>query len=103
VENVFASFNMQDVEPATKLKGDDAGTVHLVTFKGLSADFALTKTNGQTWMTVTATGSGAAAKQAADITARTKGWAYEVPADKASTLTTKLADLVQPPASKPGK
>jgi hypothetical protein len=53
---------------------------------------ALRKDNGDTWATVTATGG----KAADEINTRTKGWAYEIPSDKAATLTTTMASLVEP-------
>jgi hypothetical protein len=52
-----------------------------------------------TWVTVSATGSGEAAKQADEITRRTKGWAYQIAKDRAETLEKKLADVVDLPAT----
>jgi hypothetical protein len=94
IEMAFQTLDLTDVKPANKLGGSTAGSVHLVTFNGITADFALTKDAGQTWAVVTATGTGDGVKPAQDISARTKGWAYEIPSDKATTLTVKLSDLV---------
>jgi hypothetical protein len=70
----------------------------------LSGDLALVKRDDGVWATVTATGaSGDAAKQAADITGRTTGWAYKLPEATVTTLQSKLADIVQPPAAPPAK
>jgi hypothetical protein len=97
IETSFKALELQDVKPADKLAGTPSGSVHLVTFSGIIADFTLTKDAGQTWLTVAARGVGDGAKAAAAITARTKGWAYEIPSDKAAIFSTKLADLVEAP------
>jgi len=90
-------LELDDVKPAAKLAGSAAGTAHIETFDGLVTDLTLTKDNGQTWLTVAATGTGAAAKQATDITARTKGWAYQIDDTHAKLLLTKLDDITEPP------
>jgi hypothetical protein len=90
-------LELDDVKPAAKLTGSTAGTAHVETFDGLVADLTLSKDSGQTWITLTATGTGAAAKQAADITARTKGWAYQIDDTHAKLLLTKLSDVTEPP------
>jgi len=97
IETAFKALELQDVKKADKLGGTPAGTVHLVTFSGVIADFTLTKEAGQTWITVAANGVGDGVKTAREITARTKGWAYEIAGDRATTLSTKLADLVEAP------
>ncbi|MEJ0048031.1 MAG: hypothetical protein WDN04_19360 [Rhodospirillales bacterium] len=93
----FHTLELDDVEPAAKLAGSAVGTAHVDTFDGLNADLTFTKQNGQTWATVTATGTGASAKEAADITARTKGWAYQIADARVTTLQTKLTDLLEAP------
>jgi len=92
-----SGLELDDVKPAAKLAGSTAGTAHVETFDGLVADLTLTKDGGQTWITVAATGTGAAAKQAADITARTKGWAYQVADTQSKILLTKLGDITEAP------
>ncbi len=92
VQAAFTGLNLDDVKPQAQLGGGAAGSVHLVTFNGVVADFALRKDNGQTWMTVSATGS----KEAQDIAARTKGWAYQIPADRAATLMATIDSLTEP-------
>jgi hypothetical protein len=92
LEEAFGGLSFDDVKRADQLTGSQAGTVHLVTFDGTTVDMALRKDNGQTWATVSAAGG----KPADEINARTKGWAYEIPSDKAATLTTALASLIEP-------
>jgi hypothetical protein len=43
---------------------------------------------------VAATGTADGAKLAQQIGARTKGWAYQIPGDRAATLDTTLASLL---------
>jgi len=92
-----SGLELDDVKPAAKLAGSTVGTAHLETFDGLVTDLTLTKDGGQTWIALTTTGTGTAAKQAADITARTKGWAYQIDDTHAKMLLTKLADITEPP------
>ena len=93
----FHALDLQDVKPARAGAGTPAGSVHLVTFDNLVVDIMLAKENGQTWATLAATGAGESGK----IAARTRGWAYELAADRATTLATKLPDLLQPAAPAP--
>jgi len=92
VQAAFSGLDLDDVKPDAQLGGGAAGSVHLVTFNGVVADFTLRKDNGQTWITVSATG----AKEAQDIAARTKGWAYQIPEDRADTLLATMSSLTEP-------
>jgi len=94
VEGAFSGLDFDDVKPDSQLGGSNAGSVHLVTFNGMLIDFTLRKDNGQTWATVAATGTADGAKLAQQIGARTKGWAYQIPGDRAATLDTTLASLL---------
>lgn len=98
LEMAFKGLELDDVKPAKDLKGTPDGSVHLVTFNGLTVDFTLSKLGSNVWATVAATGAKDSKKAADEITARTRGWAYQLPDQKGTTLTTKLADLVQAPA-----
>jgi hypothetical protein len=101
--DIASSFNLEldDVKPAAQVTGTPAGSVHVTTLDGLTADLTLTKQGDKTWITVTASGTGDAAKAADPITARTKGWAYAIPDATAATLESKLADLEEAPPAKP--
>jgi hypothetical protein len=92
VEEAFQGLTLDDVKRADQLTGSQAGSVHLVTFQGTTVDMALRKDNGQTWLTVTASGG----KAADDSNARTKDWAYEISSDKAAPLMTTMASLIEP-------
>ncbi len=95
IQGAFSGLDFDDVKPEAQLSGSNAGSVHLVTFNGMLIDFALRKDNGQTWATVAATGTADGAKAAQQITARTKGWVYQIPSDRAATLLTNLAGLLE--------
>ena len=99
----LAALELNDVIPAKSLTNPPAATAHYETFAGLVADLTLTKQAGQSWATVTATGTGAAAKDAADITARTKGWAYALPDLRAATLQNTLSGLLEAPPAPAAK
>lgn len=101
--DVASSFNLEldDVKPAVQVSGIPAGTVHLVTFDGLTADLVLTKQGDKTWVTVATTGTGDAVNPADTITARTKGWSYAIPDTIATTLESQPADLEESRPNKP--
>ena len=90
----FRYLDLDDVEPAAQLTAKPIETVHLDTFDGLAADFTLVKQDNSTWVTVAAAGTGAEQQKAEEITRRTKGWAYKIADARATTLESKLADLI---------
>ena len=86
------------------MTGTASASVEVVSFDGLDATVSLFDQPGGPWLEVTATGTGDAAKDAGEIVARTKGWAYKVAPQRAKLLESKLADLltpVAPPEPKP--
>ncbi|HWK46137.1 MAG TPA: DUF4340 domain-containing protein [Stellaceae bacterium] len=94
----FRGVELTDVRPATQLGTTGASSAQLVTLDGLTVNLALVDQDGGTWAIVTASGTGDAAKEAADLAAATKGWAYKLPTGKASVLKTRLAELIEAPA-----
>jgi len=118
----FRYLDLLDVRPAAEVTGTASASVEVVSFDGLDATVSLFDQPGGPWLEVTATGTGDAAKDAGEIVARTKGWAYKVAPQRAKLLESKLADLLTPvapaepkppaeppvpkpakPAAKPGK
>jgi Domain of unknown function (DUF4340) len=97
----FRFLDLLDVRPATEIKNAATTSVDVVSTDGLHATVSLYDESGNAWLEVSATGEGDAAKQAEEITARTKGWAYKVTTSRAKLLGSKLADLLTP-APKPG-
>lgn len=97
----FRFLDLIDVRPATEIKSAATTNVDVVSSDGLHAVVSLYDEGGNAWLEVSATGEGDAAKQAQEVTARTKGWAYKVTVSRAKLLGSKLADLLTP-APKPG-
>ena len=63
---------------------------------GLAVTLRLRKEGEDTWVSVEATGAdGDAKKTAEDITKRTQGWEYKVPAHKAQSILKRRADLFE--------
>jgi len=94
----FRGMELADVRPARELTAAGSGSAQLVTLDGLTLTLALVDQDGGTWAVVSASGGMGVAKEAVDIMAATKGWAYKLPPGKANVLKTKLADLIDVPA-----
>ncbi len=77
---------------------DDATTAaEFLTFDGLFVEVRIIKRDGAHWIRLEATG-----EAAEEITKRTKGWIYKVSDYTASTLTKRLADLIEDVKPKSG-
>jgi hypothetical protein len=94
----FRYLDLADVAPVAKVTEPPKTKVEVTGFDGLIVDLALSDHDGGVWTTVAASGSGDAAKEAAEISGRTKGWVYKISDEKAKTLRTTLADLLEKPA-----
>jgi Domain of unknown function (DUF4340) len=88
-----------DAEDVRKLEAAPAAeTTTVLTFKGdqgLATTLRLRKDGDRHWVSISATGEGAAKATADALTARTTGWEFKVPATKAEQLTRKRADLIE--------
>jgi hypothetical protein len=94
----FRRLDLQDVRRAAEITGQPSATAQAVTFDGLNIAASLYDRPDGTWLEITATATGDAAKDADAIVKRTKGWAYKIPAQPARLLESKLADLLTPPS-----
>ncbi len=65
-------------------------TAEFLTFDGLFVQASVMKKNGAFWLRIEATGD-----KSDEITARTRGWIYKISNYTASTLTKRLADMVE--------
>lgn len=94
-------LELDDVAPAAKLPPPAQGIWHASyhTFDGLDLRLTLFEHNKHSWVAVAASGSGKAAPEAKEISARVSGWSYRIPSYKAEPLKKKLADLIVTPAS----
>lgn len=107
-------FSLDDVMPATSVPFPDKGVSQAVytTLDGLTVtiymierdelskdDSGKENTKKKYWVKLVASGTGTAAKQAADINKHVAAWAYAVPDFKANTFKTRIADLLEPEKS----
>ncbi len=74
----------------------DASVAKIEADGGLAVTVRLRKEGEDTWVSLEATGAdGDAKKTADDITKRTQGWEYKVPAYKAQSILKRRADLFE--------
>jgi hypothetical protein len=92
-----ASIELEDVRKLTSTPGGPAvSTVKIEQKEAPSVTLRLRKEGDSTWLSVTATGEGDAAKPlAAEITNRTQGWEYKIPAFKAEAILKKRSELLE--------
>lgn len=90
-----ATLDLDDVRKADPAAKPDAGTVTIEGENGLKVVIALRKAGEETWASITATGSDGEAKSVADdISKKTAGWEFKLPAGKAAAILKKQSDLV---------
>ncbi len=102
VDNVIEAASFLDFDGVRKQTGSEDGKAGSVTFKtddGLTITLKVRREKDGTWATVDATGEGDAKKTAEDISARAKGWEFEIMPSKADTMLKKQADLLEDAAS----
>ncbi|MBL8200795.1 MAG: DUF4340 domain-containing protein [Chromatiales bacterium] len=98
VASALADLKLEDVQPRDSLGADPGKPVvaRFVTTDGLAVEASAWRLGDGTRITFTASGDGAAAKEAADLNARLGGWAYTLPSYKTELLTRRLAELLAP-------
>jgi hypothetical protein len=96
---VLSGLQLEDVRPAKGFDYPSSGIAkaQFVSFSGLTVDIDLADKDGKSWARFAVSGSGDAAKQAAELKARLSPWIYALSSDKAKTLREKLGDLVETP------
>jgi Domain of unknown function (DUF4340) len=92
------TLDLEDVKPAGEIPVPDKDVVlaSFTTFEGLTVEVRLLEHDKADWIAISATGSGAAEVGAKKLDDKISRWTYEIPADKANLLKTKLADLIEP-------
>jgi len=70
-------------------------TTDVTTFDGLSVRVLTTQIDGNTWMTLDASGDATGSGKASAIMARTGGWVYQISNYAASNLTKKPGELLE--------
>ncbi len=95
----LAGLELSDVRPAQGFDVPKDGIAHaqFTTFDGLVVAIDFFAKDNTTWARVSATGSGPAEKEAADITARVGPWVYGIAEFQANLLKTRLADVIEAP------
>lgn len=93
----LAGLDLEDVRPAKGFDFPKEGVTEdrFVSFSGLTIAVDLAEKDGKSWARFTATGDGAAAKQAADLNAKVSPWVYALSSSEAQTLRDKIGDLVE--------
>ncbi|HEX2842587.1 DUF4340 domain-containing protein [Hyphomicrobium sp.] len=102
VDNIIEAASFLDFDGVRKQTASEEGKAGSVTFKtddGLTITLKVRREKDGTWATIDATGEGNAKKTAEDISARAKGWEFEIMPSKADTMLKKQADLLEDAAS----
>jgi Domain of unknown function (DUF4340) len=91
------NIDLEDVrKPAAAAAPGDVSVVKIEADGGLAVTVRLRKEGADTWVALEAGGAdGDAKKTAEDITTRTQGWEFKVPAHKAQSILKRRADLFE--------
>lgn len=96
---VLAGLDLVDVRPTKSFDfpTGDISRAQFTSFSGLTIAVELADKDGKSWARFKASGTGDAAKQAADLNAKLSPWIYALSSYNAKTLRDKLDDLVETP------
>jgi hypothetical protein len=91
------NIDLEDVrKPAAAAAPGDVSIAKIEADGGLAVTVRLRKEGADTWVALEAGGAdGDAKKTAEDITTRTQGWEFKVPAHKAQSILKRRADLFE--------
>ena len=91
------NIDLEDVrKPAAAAAPGDVSIAKIEADGGLAVTVRLRKEGADTWVALEASGADGDAKKAAeDITTRTQGWEFKVPAHKAQSILKRRADLFE--------
>jgi len=91
------NIDLEDVrKPAAAAAPGDVSIAKIEADGGLAVTVRLRKEGADTWVALEASGAdGDAKKTAEDITTRTQGWEFKVPAHKAQSILKRRADLFE--------
>lgn len=94
---VLGALQLDDVRPAKDFEfpKDGVTKAQFIGFSGLTMTIELADKDGASWARFSASGSGDAEKQAADLNTALSPWIYALSSSKAKTLRDKLDDLVE--------
>jgi hypothetical protein len=92
------NIDLEDVRKpaAAPAPGGEASVAKIEADGGLAVTVRLRKEGEDTWVSLEASGAEGDAKQTAeDITKRTQGWEFKIPAHKAQSILKRRADLFE--------
>jgi hypothetical protein len=95
----LADFGFDDIARSTDFDFNDGPRLLLHSFDGLEVTVNLVTRDGATWARISAMaapGNQKAAKEALSINAHAGGWAFKLPAYKASAFAPTLESLLKP-------
>jgi len=97
IVRAVGNIDLEDVrKSAAAAPPGDVSVAKIEADGGLAVTLRMRKEGEDTWVSLEATGSeGDAKKSSDDITKRTQGWEYKVPAHKAQSILKRRADLFE--------
>ena len=96
IVRAVGNVDLEDVRKAAAAPAGEVSVAKIEADGGLAVTLRLRKEGEDTWVSVEASGADGDAKKAAeDITRRTQGWEYKVPAHKAQSILKRRADLFE--------
>jgi hypothetical protein len=95
IARAAGSIDLEDVRKPESGGGTEAGTVKVESEGGLGVTLKLRKQGEEYWLSVTAAGEGDSKATAEEITKRTQGWEFKIPASKAEAILKRRADLTE--------
>jgi hypothetical protein len=95
IARAVGSIDMEDVRKLDAGAGDAAGAARIEGEGGLGVTLQLRKQGEDYWLSLTAAGEGDSKKTAEEITSRTQGWEFKIPAWKAQAILKRRADLIE--------
>jgi len=95
VPKSFSGIELDDVRKMSDTPAkDNIATVKIETSDGMTVNLQLRKEGGDSWLSLTATGSDKSAETATALTQRAQGWEFKIPSWKADAITKKKTDLI---------
>ena len=73
---------------------DDAGKIEVELDNGLKVVFTVKRKDGESWLSLEATGEGDGKKPAETLMARAKGWEFRIPEGKAERMLKRREDIL---------
>ena len=95
IVRAVGSIDLEDVRKLDGSGGGEAGVAKIEGDGGLAVTLKLRKQGEDYWLALTAAGDGDSKAAAEEITRRTQGWEFKIPASKAEAILKRRADLTE--------